>query len=156
MSVIKVLSRSAAVVGVLLLCACQSLPPAVSPVEDAGSELPATDQPAGESAPSPVDQAPARRPAEQRGPDRNSSVVMALEAQARQHIVERDWHRAIAAAEHGLRINRRYAAFYQILAEGYRALENYQQAAQFARQGLRFCGNSCAEIEALLDTIGAH
>lgn len=153
---IRALSGCGCLIILLFLNACQSPQPAGgSPVYDADTEskqlpsIPVAEQPSGrvESLPS----AP-----EPKNTDSNLSAVSALEFEAWQYIKEKQWHKAIAAAEHGLRINRRYAPFYQILAEGYRSLENFHQAAQFARQALRFCGNNCADIEALIVTLGSY
>ena len=48
------------------------------------------------------------------------------------------WHEAIATAERGLRIQRRVAELYLLLARAYLGLDNSAQARVFARQGLRY------------------
>ena len=48
------------------------------------------------------------------------------------------WRAAIAASERGLRIERRSAALYLVMAQSYLELGAPARAGQFARQGLRY------------------
>ena len=138
---------------ITFLAGCQTQP-SIAPTRDASS-------PASQSGSLPR---PAEVPAEgeQRSlpaspkPNESISAVSALVMEAEGYLQQQQWQRAIVTAEHGLRIDRRYAPFYRVLAEGYRALGDYAQAEQFARQGLRFCQAECAQLSRLADSLSQN
>lgn len=89
-------------------------------------------------------------------PSESISVISALVIEAESYLQQRQWQQAIVTAEQGLRIDRRYAPFYRVLAEVYRALGDYVQAEQFARQGLRFCQVDCASLRNLANILNQN
>jgi len=68
----------------------------------------------------------------------NTAAVIALIGQARQAYQQGQYQNSIAQAERGLRIDRREAEFYLLLAQNYHRLGQEDRARQFARQGLRY------------------
>lgn len=77
-------------------------------------------------------------PEEEAQPEPGMAAIQSLVHQARLEYGEGDYQGAIAAAERGLRIDRREPELYLLLAQSYLALARPQQADEFARQGLRF------------------
>lgn len=133
----------------LLMVGCagptQELPPVID------SEYPETDlpqpYPGGEPAPGietgmPPEQAPVPVPS-------TSTAVTSLVNQARAQYNTRDYQSAIATAERGLRIDRRSAELYLILAQSYVQLAMPEKAGQFVQQGLRFAPSGSPVAESL-------
>lgn len=132
----------------LSLAACQPMQVQTpAPTREAGNS-PGTSSPGGDAGsnrpPEPVPEAP--------GDAREA--IDSLRLQAEQYVADGEWQKAIAMAEHGLRLDRRHAPFYRLLAESYRGVGDIQAAESFARQALRFCGDHCAEERALLRSLG--
>lgn len=103
--------------------------------------------------PEQTEQQPASLPAPaipQQEPER---AVDRLLQESRSQLAARDWQAAIASAERGLRIDRREAELYLLLAEGYRGLGNADRSVQFARQGLRYAGANSPVARALHNLI---
>jgi len=65
-------------------------------------------------------------------------AAQSLAKQARQQYVSQDYQGAIATAERGLRIERRAADLYLVLAQSYVQLALPEKAKMFVQQGLRF------------------
>ncbi|MGQ9425387.1 tetratricopeptide repeat protein [Gilvimarinus sp. F26214L] len=65
---------------------------------------------------------------------------------ARTLVAAGDWQGAIVNAERGLRIDRREPELYLLLATSYRGLAQLDRARQFARQGLRYVGDSTGPV----------
>lgn len=65
-------------------------------------------------------------------------AAQSLAKQARQQYLSRDYQGAIATAERGLRIERRAADLYLVLAQSYVQLALPEKAKMFVQQGLRF------------------
>lgn len=68
----------------------------------------------------------------------STAAVVALIGQARRAYEQGQYQNSIAQAERGLRIDRREAEFYLLLAQSYQRLGREDRARQFARQGLRY------------------
>ncbi len=67
-----------------------------------------------------------------------NSAVTSLINQSRGHYNSRNYAAAIAAAERGLRIDRRAPELYLVIAQSYVQLGQNAQAEQFVQQGLRY------------------
>ena len=65
-------------------------------------------------------------------------AAQSLAKQARQQYLAQDYQGAIATAERGLRIERRAADLYLVLAQSYVQLALPAKAKMFVQQGLRF------------------
>lgn len=65
-------------------------------------------------------------------------AALSLAKQARGQYQARDYQGAIATAERGLRIERRAADLYLLLAQSYVQLDLPERARMFVQQGLRF------------------
>ncbi|WP_111641060.1 hypothetical protein [Marinimicrobium alkaliphilum] len=78
-----------------------------------------------------------------------AEAVSGLSHQAREHYQQGNYSAAIAAAERGLRINRRTPELYLVLAQSYFQMAQHQQADQFAQQGLRYSEPGSVLSEAL-------
>lgn len=65
-------------------------------------------------------------------------AAQSLARQARQQYLSQDYQGAIATAERGLRIERRAADLYLVLAQSYVQLALPEKAKMFVQQGLRF------------------
>ena len=65
-------------------------------------------------------------------------IVEKLVQQAQQQVAAYQYQRAIHTSERGLRINRKEARLYLVLAKAYRGLSNKRQSVYFAKQGLRY------------------
>lgn len=74
-------------------------------------------------------------------------AALSLAKQARQQYQSLDYQGAIATAERGLRIERRSAELYLVLAQSYIQLALPDKARMFVQQGLRFAvpGSDAAE-----------
>lgn len=79
----------------------------------------------------------------------DAEAVAGLSHQAREHYQAGNYSAAIAAAERGLRINRRTPELYLVLAQSYFQMAQHQQADQFAQQGLRYSEPGSVLTEAL-------
>ncbi|ODS24680.1 hypothetical protein AB835_02055 [Candidatus Endobugula sertula] len=71
-------------------------------------------------------------------PSSTSPLKNKLIKQSEEKLQDNDFKGAIALAERGLRIDRKEAYFYQLLAEAYELLGNKTQSVYFAKQGLRY------------------
>jgi tetratricopeptide (TPR) repeat protein len=78
-----------------------------------------------------------------------SGALGSLVTQAQNAYKAGQYQTAISTAERGLRIDRRAAALYLVMAQSYLALNQPTQAAQFANQGLRFSQSGSVEARAL-------
>jgi len=128
------LTRACVLAGVFAIvgCATSTQQPQTPPpvVERPGSVVkpgePAIVQPQPGAVPKPVPSV-ALNPAAQ-----------SLAKQARQQYQSQDYQGAIATAERGLRIERRAADLYLVLAQSYVQLALPEKAKMFVQQGLRF------------------
>lgn len=91
-------------------------------------------RPAAEN-PSEQARAPVRATVE---PIKAKGVIQALQQQGRLQLQQTQWREAIVTGERGLRVDRREASFYWLLARAYQGLDEMAEAAEFARQGLRY------------------
>lgn len=66
------------------------------------------------------------------------NAVASLITQARGQYAAKNYSAAVATAERGLRIDRRAAELYLVLAQSYVQLANTQLAKQFVQQGIRY------------------
>lgn len=131
---INLLTRACVIAGVFAIvgCATSTQPPQTPPpvVDRPGSIVkpgePAVVQPQPGAVPKPAPTV-ALNPAAQ-----------SLAKQARQQYQSQDYQGAIATAERGLRIERRAADLYLVLAQSYVQLALPEKAKMFAQQGLRF------------------
>lgn len=82
----------------------------------------------------------------------SASAVTSLVNQARDEYTHKNYSRAIALAERGLRINRRNPQLYLILAESYWQQLLPVQAKQFAQKGLRYSRKD-SEVYGLLSSV---
>jgi tetratricopeptide (TPR) repeat protein len=99
--------------------------------------------------PQPVPTAPAPVIAPPVAPVINSAVESLIK-QARAQYLSRDYQNAIATAERGLRIDRRAADLYLVLAQSYIQLALPQKANMFVQQGLRYAQQGSSVAEGLL------
>ena len=131
---INLLTRACVLAGVFTLVGCatsnqppQNPTPEISKPRDAvepGQPVVVQPQPGAVPKPVPV---VALNPAAQ-----------SLAKQARQQYQSQDYQGAIATAERGLRIERRAADLYLVLAQSYVQLALPEKAKMFVQQGLRF------------------
>jgi tetratricopeptide (TPR) repeat protein len=77
-------------------------------------------------------------------------AVLSLSRQARSQYQARDYQGAIATAERGLRIERRAAELYLVLAQSYLQLALPEKAKMFVQQGLRFAPQGSETSNSLL------
>ena len=77
-------------------------------------------------------------------------AAISLAKQARNQYLGKDYQGAIATAERGLRIERRVADLYLILAQSYLQLGLPQKAEMFVQQGLRFAAQGSDVASGLL------
>ena len=77
-------------------------------------------------------------------------AVQSLARQARAQYQARDYQGAIATAERGLRIERRAADLYLVLAQSYLQLALPEKAKMFVQQGLRFAPQGSETADSLL------
>lgn len=77
-------------------------------------------------------------------------AALSLAKQARNQYLAQDYQGAIATAERGLRIERRAADLYLILAQSYVQLNLPQKAEMFVQQGLRFAAQGSEVASGLL------
>lgn len=148
----------------VLLAGCASQPGA--PVSDAGESRggvldtrPAgapeqTETPAEDNSGWRLSQPEPAKPAPPPGGN-SDSAVNALLGQAERYYGDGDYQHAIASAERALRIDRRSARAYLLLAQSYWRLAVPAQSEQFARQGLRYSGSD-ASLTRALETVLAQ
>jgi tetratricopeptide (TPR) repeat protein len=120
------------VLGVLAGCAgpgVRDLPPVIESGETRESPWPQEELPPVSP---PQEQAPETPPA------MPNSAVTSLINQSRSLYNSHDYSAAIAAAERGLRIDRRAPELYLVIAQSYVQLGQSAQAEQFVQQGLRY------------------
>lgn len=143
--VVMLLLRCCIVVPFMLLVGCASspnygpapvsdrnaTPPYVGPGQAQPSSAVVTPQP--DSVPSVAPTSPTPSPVADVNP-----AAQSLAKQARNMYSLKDYQGAIATAERGLRIDRRAADLYLVLAQSYDALGQTQKAASFVQQGLRY------------------
>lgn len=79
-----------------------------------------------------------------------SIATDSLAAMARQQYQAGQYQSAIATAERGLRIDRRAAGLYLVLAQSYMQLQMPQQAKNFVLQGLRYAAQGSDVEKSLL------
>ncbi len=72
------------------------------------------------------------------GPVKVIPLVEKLVIQSRQEYSNKNYEQAINLAEKGLRVNRKEARLYLVLAKAYKAEKNTKQSNYFAKQGLRY------------------
>ncbi len=111
----------------MTLVGCETTQPRYEPVY-----YPAVIDEAERSQPTP---APVKSTVE---PVSTQSVTALLEQEARKEFDSQEWQRTIVVAERGLRVDRRNAEFYWLIARSYLNLDNINQAKAFAEQGLRY------------------
>ena len=80
----------------------------------------------------------------------SNPAVQSLARQARSQYQAQDYHGAIATAERGLRIERRAADLYLVLAQSYVQLALPEKARMFIQQGLRFAPPGSEVADGLL------
>lgn len=130
-----------------LIChGCGTLPAAERPAAPAPAE-------SDRAAPPPVPIVPGRAE-----PAAESPALRGVIEECWAHIDAARWGEAIVSAERGLRIERRSAELYLVLARAYSAVENFDQARAFARQGLRYGDRAPAavtrQLHSLLEAVG--
>jgi hypothetical protein len=131
---IKLLTRACVIAGLLAIVGCTttsvtSTPPSPAPTTKPQVQpgQPAVVQPQPGAVPTPVPATPALNPA-----------ALSLAKQARSQYQAQDYQGAIATAERGLRIERRAAELYLVMAQSYIQLALPGKAKMFVQQGLRF------------------
>lgn len=131
---INLLTRACVLAGVFVIVGCttsthqpQTPAPVISkPTSVVKPGEPAVVQPQPGAVPKPV-------PSVSLNP-----AAQSLAKQARQQYLSQDYQGAIATAERGLRIERRAADLYLVLAQSYVQLALPEKAKMFVQQGLRF------------------
>jgi tetratricopeptide (TPR) repeat protein len=83
-------------------------------------------------------------------PPSSHGAVDSLIKQARSQYFAQDYQNAIATAERGLRIDRRAADLYLVLAQSYIQLALPQKAKMFVQQGLRYAPQDSDTANSLL------
>lgn len=131
---IRLLTRACAIAGLLAIVGCTTTsvtntPPGPAPTTKPQVQpgQPAVVQPQPGAVPAPTPAAPALNPA-----------ALSLAKQARSQYQAQDYQGAIATAERGLRIERRAAELYLVMAQSYIQLAMPAKAKMFVQQGLRF------------------
>jgi Tfp pilus assembly protein PilF len=97
---------------------------------------------------------PVARPAPSM-PEQPVRAVDRLLQDSRSQLAARDWQAAIASAERGLRIDRREAELYLLLAQAYHGLGDLDRSVQFARQGLRHVTSERSAVARALNDLAA-
>ncbi len=141
----NVLSRACVLAGVFVIVGCtthsqppQNPEPVITPPTGAVTpSQPPVVQPQPGAVPKPVPTV-ALNPAAQ-----------SLAKQARQQYLAQDYQGAIATAERGLRIERRAADLYLVLAQSYVQLALPEKAKMFVQQGLRFAAPGSETAQSL-------
>ncbi|MBU2886092.1 tetratricopeptide repeat protein [Gilvimarinus agarilyticus] len=146
------------IISAVLLASCASHTPA--PVSEAGGGQtldPSVSQPSPDATepqqPAESGEPSAPAPVQPSMGNRDSAVAALLERSLSEYRRGR-YPQSVATAERALRIDRRNADIYLLLAKNYYRLEDNQQAAQFAQRGLRYCGDDRSlkwELERILN-----
>ena len=148
-------ARTLLVMAFVLLCSACAAPGLRAPVVDAGgasasgpTERSPTDRDSSEPDPTDTSRRAVPPPKDvgrgnantQRADSRAQSqaALSGLLSEAERLYDKGQWRAAIAASERGLRIERRSAALYLVMAQSYLELGAPARAGQFARQGLRY------------------
>jgi len=71
-------------------------------------------------------------------PIKAQGIINELQQQGQAQLRQAQWREAIVTAERGLRVDRREANFYWLLARAYQGLDELNSATEFAQQGLRY------------------
>lgn len=141
----KLYFRFVIVISVMMMFGCVNPPQAPAPgtvITTPPAPLPKTEEPVVSPPPAPeviTPPAPVTNPA-----------VNSLVKQARAQYLSQDYQSAIATAERGLRIDRRAADLYLVLAQSYLQLALPQKANMFVQQGLRYAQQGSEAAEGLL------
>ena len=141
----KLLFRSFLLAGVFSFVGCATNTPStpLPPVEEKPVEAPPV-EPAVVTPPAAV----IPKPAPVVAPP--NPAIVSLSRQARSQYQARDYQGAIATAERGLRIERRAAELYLVLAQSYFQLALPEKAKMFVQQGLRFTPQGSETSNSLL------
>lgn len=141
----KLLFRSFLLAGVFSFVGCATHTPSTPPppVEEKPVVVPPT-EPAVVAPPAAV----VPKPAPVVAPP--NPAVQSLARQARSQYQAQDYQGAIATAERGLRIERRAADLYLVLAQSYLQLALPEKARMFVQQGLRFAPQGSETANSLL------
>ncbi len=86
-----------------------------------------------------------------------NAAVASLLAQARNQYQQGNYLEAIASAERGLRIDRRVADLYLVVAQSYVQLDQPHKAKMFVQQGLRYApqgGDTAAGLQRVQQVVG--
>jgi len=131
---IKLFTRACVLAGVFVIVGCSTHSQAPQ------DPVPVIEQPTGVVIP---DQPTVVQPQPDAVPKPAPTVALnpaaqSLAKQARQQYLAQDYQGAIATAERGLRIERRAADLYLVLAQSYVQLALPEKAKMFVQQGLRF------------------
>lgn len=131
---INQIARACLLAGVFMVVGC------ATSVQSPQKPAPVVDRPAGAikpSQPAVVQPQPGAVPKPVPVVSLNPAA-QSLAKQARQQYLSQDYQGAIATAERGLRIERRAADLYLVLAQSYVQLALPEKANMFVQQGLRF------------------
>lgn len=142
----NLLTRACVIAGLLAIVGCTttsvtSTPPSPEPTPTPQPQpgQPTVVQPQPGAVPVPAPAVAALNPA-----------AMSLAKQARSQYQTQDYQGAIATAERGLRIERRAAELYLVMAQSYIQLALPNKAKMFVQQGLRFAPAGSETAEGLL------
>lgn len=141
----KLFFRSCLLAGVFTIvgCATHTQPPPSVPVENKPVVVTPPSEPAVVQPPVTVTPKPAPVAA-------INPAAQSLAKQARTQYLAKDYQGAIATAERGLRIERRAADLYLVLAQSYVQLALPEKAKMFVQQGLRFAPQGSETANSLL------
>lgn len=156
----RVSGVAALVIWLVMLAGCQSNPQTVNAEvsEVSGPQPSGSTSADAQLNAEPVNRTPSEPKATPSRPEADSApgvdaAVASIQARAQGYLVEHRWQESIAAAEQGLRVDRRHAPFYEVLAESYRSLGDVSQAQRFAEQAVRLCRHDCEGARRLLNTL---
>lgn len=141
----KLYFRFVIVIGAMIMVGCVNPPQSPEP----GAVITTPPAPPPAPAENPVLPAPAPEVVTPPAPTTNPAVD-SLVKQARTQYLLRDYLNAIATAERGLRIDRRAADLYLVLAQSYLQLALPQKASMFVQQGLRYAPQGSEAAEGLM------
>ncbi|MGS2718172.1 tetratricopeptide repeat protein [Eionea flava] len=147
---------------VVLLTACASSPNEVV-IRDAAGTIPSPTSSPKERVLSSSSHAENKstRNAEKATPENSVSIVRSVNEQsvsplqkklrlsAQKHLAAGESEEAIRLAEKGLRIDRKDTQFYVVLARAYQQLNDTNQSAYFAQQGLRYAKKGSEDYKVL-------
>lgn len=152
MGITMFLLRMCVMAPLMMLVGCASSPSGPAPVSDRNDIPPYVARGQAPAAPAVVTPQPDSLPTTTAPSVSTPQVAdvnpaaQSLAKQARNMYSLKDYQGAIATAERGLRIDRRAADLYLVLAQSYDALGQTQKAVNFVNQGLRYApaGSSTA------------